>query len=80
MNKLTKIVLAGMSFAVLPLAAMALEPFRNTITGDPLDLNIAPKDDPQPKAVTEFLETGVNPYNEKKECLPSGEFLFLSSC
>jgi len=80
MKKLTKIVLAGMSFVVLPFAAMALEPFRNTITGDPLDLSIAPKDDPEPEAVKKFLETGVNPYNEKAECLPRGEFLFLSSC
>ncbi|WP_348534797.1 cytochrome c(L), periplasmic [Hyphomicrobium sp. D-2] len=59
---------------------MALDPFRNTITGDILDLNIAPKDDPEPPAVKQFLETGVNPYNEKAECLPLGNFLYLSSC
>ena len=27
-----------------------------------------------------FLETGVNPYNEDKACLPRGEYLYLSSC
>ncbi len=44
MMKLTKWMLAGAAVALIPLAAVALEPFRHTITGDVLDLETAPKE------------------------------------
>lgn len=79
MNRLTRRLLAGAAFVMFPIVALALdEPFRNTITGEQLDLNIAPKVDTP--AVKQFLETGKNPYNELAACLPRGEYLFLSSC
>jgi cytochrome c-L len=80
MMKLTKWMLAGAAIALIPLAAVALEPFRNTVTGDVLDLETAPKEGRDTAAVKKFLETGVNPYNEDKACLPRGEYLYLSSC
>jgi cytochrome c-L len=80
MKKLTKWMLACVAVAIVPLAAVALEPFRNTVTGDVLDLNTAPKEGRETAAVKTFLETGVNPYNEAKACLPRGEYLYLSSC
>ncbi len=79
MTKFTRRLLAGAAIAMFPIVALALdEPFRNTITGDPLDMSLAPKVDTP--AVKQFLETSKNPYNEVKECLPRGEYLFLSSC
>jgi len=79
MTKFTRRLLAGAAIAMFPIVALALdEPFRNTITGEPLDMSLAPKVDTP--AVKQFLETGKNPYNEVKECLPRGEYLFLSSC
>ena len=80
MRKLTKAMLVGVALTVLPLAAIALEPFRNTITGDVLDIGTAPKEGRDLDAVKKFLETGVNPFNEMKECLPRGEYIYLSSC
>jgi len=80
MMKLTKWLLAGAAVALIPLAAVALEPFRNTVTGDVLDIETAPKEGRDLEAVKKFLETGVNPFNEMKECLPRGEYVYLSSC
>ena len=67
MMKLTKWVLAGAAFALIPLAAVALEPFRHTITGEVLDIDTAPKEGRDIEAVKQFLVTGVNPFNEMKE-------------
>ena len=80
MMKLTKWLLAGAAVALIPLAAVALEPFRNTVTGDVLDIDTAPKEGRDIEAVKKFLETGVNPFNEMKECLPRAEYIYLSSC
>jgi cytochrome c-L len=80
MMKLNKVLLAGAFCVLVPVMAVALEPFRNTVTGDVLDLNTAPKEGRDTEAVKKFLETGVNPYNENATCLPRGEYLYLSSC
>jgi cytochrome c-L len=80
MMKLTKWMLAGVAVALIPLAAVALEPFRHTISGEVLDLETAPKAGRDIEAVKQFLQTGVNPFNEMKECLPRGEYIYLSSC
>ena len=61
MMKLTKWMLAGAAVAIIPLAAVALEPFRHTITGDVLDIETAPKEGRDLEAVKQFLATGVNP-------------------
>jgi cytochrome c-L len=80
MMKFTKWMVASAAVALIPLAAVALEPFRHTITGDVLDIETAPKEGRDIEAVKKFLETGVNPFTEMKECLPRGEYIYLSSC
>lgn len=75
---------AGLTFlacVAFSQAAAAQQDFRNTITGDPLDINgVAPKEGRDTPGVKKFLETGVNPYNDVKGCLPAGEETFLASC
>ena len=66
--------------AAVPLVAYALDPFRNTVTGDVLDLSTAPKDRRDTEGVKIFLATGVNPYNGVDACLVVGEQSYLSSC
>jgi cytochrome c-L len=80
MRKVTLGLLAAASCALVPIVAVALEPFRNTITGDVLDLDTAPKEGRDIEAVKKFLETGHNPFNEDAECLPRAEYIYLSSC
>ena len=80
MMKFTKWFVASAAVALIPLAAVALEPFRNTVTGDVLEIETAPKEGRDIEAVKKFLETGVNPFTEMKECLPRGEYIYLSSC
>jgi cytochrome c-L len=78
---LTKCLLAGVTCTLLiPVVALALEPFRHTITGDVLDLDTAPKDGRDTEAVKKFLETGHDPYIEDQTCLPVGEEIFLTAC
>jgi cytochrome c-L len=81
MNKVTRRLLAGAAIVLFPIVALALdEPFRNTVTGDVLDITQTPKEGRDTEAVKKFMETGHNPYNDVKECLPRGEYIFLSSC
>lgn len=64
-----------------PTAVLAAEAFRNTITGEEMDvLGTAPAEGRDTPAVKQFIETGVNPYNEVKACLPKGEEVYLTSC
>lgn len=66
---------------VLAHKAIGLEVFRHTITGEELKiLDEAPKEGRDTEAVKKFLETGINPYNEVKSCLPSGEEGYLVAC
>lgn len=58
----------------------AQEVFRNTITGEALDLGKSPAEGRDTEAVKKFLETGINPYVEVKACLPKGEEAYLVSC
>jgi cytochrome c-L len=78
------IMAAGLAFgalAVSGLEARAQEVFRNTVTGDALDIDgVAPKEGRDTPAVKQFLKTGVDPYVEVQGCLPKGEEVFLESC
>jgi len=61
--------------------AFAQQDFRNTVTGDVLDIDgIAPKEGRDTPAVKKFMETGVDPYVDVKGCLPKGEDIYLESC
>lgn len=81
MTNLARKLLLGASIAFIPLVAVALdEPFRNTVTGDVLDITQTPKEGRDTEAVKKFLETGHNPYNGEEACFPRGEYIYLSSC
>lgn len=54
--------------------------FRHTITGDVLNLDESLPEGRDTEAVKSFLQTGINPYNEVKSCLPKGEEAFLVAC
>lgn len=65
----------------VPHVVSAAEAFRNTITGEEMDvLGTSPEEGRDTPAVKKFIETGVNPYNEVKACLPKGEEVYLTSC
>ena len=80
MGNLFNGVVAVVACALIPLVAVALEPFQHTITGETLDLSTAPQEGRDTEAVRRFLETGVNLYNEVADALAKGEQLFLSAC
>lgn len=54
--------------------------FRNTVTGEPLDLSLAKPEGRDTPAVKQFLQTGEDPYVDDASCLARGESLFLTSC
>lgn len=68
------------AMALTVISAQAALIFRNTITGEVLDLDEAAEEGRDTPAVKEFLETGINSYVEVEECLPIGHELFLSAC
>lgn len=87
MTKLTKTnfgqaIGAVIALAISGVAAVAIaEDFRHTITGE--DLRVLETSKPEGRdtpGVKKFLTTGINPYNEKAECLPKGEEVYLTSC
>jgi len=68
-------------FLSTPDTSQAEEIFRHTITGD--DLKVMETSEPKGRdteAVRSFVNTGVNPYNEVKNCLPKGEEAYLTAC
>lgn len=75
---LTAMVVCGAVFAST--AAIA-DVFRHTITGEELKImEISPEEGRDTPAVKKFIDTGVNPYNEVKACLPAGEEQYLTAC
>ena len=54
--------------------------FRHTITGEVLNLDDSLPEGRDTEAVRQFLQTGINPYTEVKECLPKGEEAYLVAC
>lgn len=74
-----------LSLAVIALglgigAASAQPQFYNAVDGSPLNFDDAMEDGRDTEAVKEFMETGVNLYNEDPEHLPQGEELYLTMC
>lgn len=69
----------------MPAVAQAGQPttsldLRNTVTGDPLNLDDGLPEGRDTEAVKQFLATGHNPYNELKPCFPSGKDHYLTAC
>jgi cytochrome c-L len=81
-RKYTHIALGALLASVVGVAAIAQSKmeFRNTVTGEVLNLNDALPEGRDTPGVKTFLQTGVNPYNEDASCLKPGEQLFLSAC
>lgn len=81
-NKWACLALTGASMLGATIAtANAQQVFRNTITGDELNImEVAPKEGRDTPAVKSFLETGTNPYVGVKGCLPRGEEAYLVAC
>lgn len=67
-----------LSVALIPVAQSQLM-FRNTVTGDVLDLSFGKKGE-KTEAVEHFLNTGENHYNSDEEAIKAGESLFASAC
>jgi cytochrome c-L len=74
-------VIAGLVVAlgIVPVLAQDTT-FRNTVTGEVLDFSYAMPEGKDTEGVKQFLATGANPYNERKECLAKGEELYLTAC
>lgn len=80
MRQWVKGVVTVAAFAFVPVLATAQITLVHTITGMPLDLKLSPKEGQDTPAVKQFLETGVNPYVEVKNCMPKAEELYLTAC
>lgn len=59
--------------------AFAAQTFRNTITGEELDLSKA-ETGAKPAAVEQFEQTGKNPLNDDDEAIAKGKDEFLVAC
>ena len=80
-TKLRGMALLGVSLfsiTMIPVAYSQLV-FRNTVTGDVLDLSFGKKGE-KTAAVEQFLNTGENAYNTDDEAIKSGESLFMTAC
>jgi len=72
------VVAAGLVFGIG--VASSQITFRHTITGEVLNLDESLPEGRDTEAVKMFLQTGINPYNEVKACLPKGEEAYLVAC
>ena len=54
--------------------------FRNTVTGEQIDVSQGKEGGRDTPAVKEFFQTGKNLYIDDKACLRNGESLFATSC
>jgi len=74
----------GLVLGVVTAALAAAPPtaldLRNTITGEPLNLNDALPNGRDTPGVKRFLETGQDPYIDDLSCLKRGQTLFLTAC
>lgn len=76
-----KYVLAGGILAsFMATAAVAQPQFYNAVDGSMLNFDDAMEEGRDTEAVVEFMQTGVNPYNEDPEVLPDGEDLYNTMC
>ncbi|NEU11357.1 cytochrome c(L), periplasmic [Methylobacterium sp. BTF04] len=77
--------LAAASAGIAALAQPAAGPqsgfvFRNTVTGEQLNIAEGKEGGRDTAAVKEFFQTGKNIYIDDKSCLRNGESLFSTSC
>lgn len=73
--------LAAAAVVTSSIAALAMQDFQHTITGEALKImEVSPPEGRDTPAVKKFLETGVNSYNGVEGCLPKGEEAYLVAC
>jgi cytochrome c-L len=77
-NKTMSLQLLWAALIGIAVPGQAAQEFRNTLTGDLLDLSRAKGEDTE--AVKQFKETGINPYNGNADAIKKGESLYLSAC
>jgi cytochrome c-L len=77
-------IYTGLAVGVVSAALAAAPPtaldLRNTVTGDPLNLDDALPDGRDTPGVKKFLQSGHDPYIEDLSCLKQGQSLFLTAC
>ena len=77
-------VRGGLVLGVVTAALAAAPPtaldLRNTITGEPLNLDEALPNGRDTPGVKQFLQTGHDPYIDDLSCLKRGQTLFLTAC
>ncbi len=76
---LVAIVTGAVAASPQPIPPTSLD-FRNTATGEPLDLNLSLPDGRDTPGVRKFFQTGVDPYIDDLSCLKPGQSLFLTAC
>lgn len=74
------VAVACLAVALAVPSARADITLNNTVTGEPLSLDEAPPEGKYSEAFKQFMQTGVNPYNSKPQCLAKGEELFNGAC
>ncbi|WP_340122535.1 cytochrome c(L), periplasmic [Methylobacter svalbardensis] len=79
MNRKKLLAVAAVSLTLISSTAVAEITFRNTITGEPLDMSVA-KSGGNETVFKQFKETGKNPYNGDKEAIQKGHDLYLPAC
>ncbi len=70
----------GMVSAALGAAPPTALDLRNTITGEPINLDAALPNGRDTPGVKKFLQTGHDPYIDDLSCLRQGQTLFLTAC
>ncbi len=75
-----KRIICGIAISLFASAASGQMVFRSAVTGDELDLTEGLEEGRDTPAVQNFMQTGVNIYNEDEEALPRGESLFATAC
>lgn len=73
------VVSVALAASIPPIPPTSLD-LRNTLTGEPLDLNLALPEGRDTPGVKKFLLTGSDPYIDDLSCLRQGQSLFLTAC
>src|SRR5690625_4019171 len=73
-----RLVVLGVVLSAFATTVSAQMVFRNAVTGEELDLDEGKQEGRDTPAVKEFLQTGVNPYNEDESILEKARSLYRS--
>lgn len=74
------LLISTMAFGLFQSSALGAPDFRNTVTGETLDIKSGKEGGRDEPGIKKFLETGENAYIDDKSCLRNGESLYSTSC